>query len=901
MADKTLAIRLQIEGNKQLQDLGRAIDNDARALKQLNKRIREGKGATDLDIKAKNGLTASLKANRNAYRDNESAILRQNKALRKNSGFVAGVKKGVGQWATSMIGVTIAIAGVTKLVGSAVKIFKDFEEANSKLAAVTRASANEMKIMSDQAKELGGTTAFTASEITGLQIEFAKLGFPTQDIVQMTDATLAGAAALGSGLGEQAALTGALLKQYGLDASEAGRVNDVLAESAASSALDFSKLSTALPIVGATANAVGVDLQETTAILGTLSDRGLDASTAGTSLRNVFLELSKQGLTMDQAMNKINNSTDKAKTSMELFGKRGATTGLILAETGESVGLLEDKLRGADGAAQDMADTMLDNLSGDITKAQSAWEGFILSLEDGEGKISESLRSVIGGFTGVLNGLTLLNRTTKEVLEGKAIKSFNNFKESGKRAADSVKSDFEGIGLAGDKLNEALGRAAERAKENAIAAKKRGDLKIAASYLSEYKQLLILNGTIKENTELKEKNTEVDVGGNGDANAKVRNQKEIEQNKAKNEKIAADKIAATKKLQDQLDQLNIDSIANDREREEAQLRDSFQRKIDAIDGNSELEKELKFRLAEELHEALNEQQAVFREEDELLEQERLTLKKEVELETEMIQAEEDLVRQNEILNKKRALELQNENLTIQEKALINAKYNKQVEANEQRLTQFKKQNNIEIASSAANLAGALSSLAKEGSEEAKAAAIVQAGINGALAITQALAQLGPIAGALAAVGIGITTGIQIANISSAKFEDGGVLQGSSHANGGIPFTIGGQSGFEAEGGEAIINKRSTAMFGDLLSDINQAGGGVAFARGGIARKFQGGGALPNSQGVTASQQRQSIESGMGEFAEQIIEGINDKEVINVSTNTTNVAQDVMNIAAEATF
>ena len=66
MADKTLAIRLQIEGNKQLQDLGRAIDNDARALKQLNKRIREGKGATDLDIKAKNGLTASLKANRNA-------------------------------------------------------------------------------------------------------------------------------------------------------------------------------------------------------------------------------------------------------------------------------------------------------------------------------------------------------------------------------------------------------------------------------------------------------------------------------------------------------------------------------------------------------------------------------------------------------------------------------------------------------------------------------------------------------------------------------------------------------------------------------------------------------------------------------------------------------------------
>ena len=154
---------------------------------------------------------------------------------------------------------------------------------------------------------------------------------------------------------------------------------------------------------------------------------------------------------------------------------------------------------------------------------------------------------------------------------------------------------------------------------------------------------------------------------------------------------------------------------------------------------------------------------------------------------------------------------------------------------------------------------------------------------------------------LAAVGIGITTGVQIAKISGAQFADGGVLQGASHSNGGIPFTIGGQAGFEAEGGEAIINKRSTAMFGDLLSEINEAGGGVAFARGGLARKYAHGGALPNSQGVTASQQRESIQMGMGEFANQIVEGINDKEVINVSTNTTDVASEVINTAAEATF
>ena len=67
--------------------------------------------------------------------------------------------------------------------------------------------------------------------------------------------------------------------------------------------------------------------------------------------------------------------------------------------------------------------------------------------------------------------------------------------------------------------------------------------------------------------------------------------------------------------------------------------------------------------------------------------------------------------------------------------------------------------------------------------------------------------------------------LQLAN---QTFADGGLLQGASHAQGGIPFTVGGVPGFEAEGGEAIINKRSTAMFRPLLSAMNEAGGGAKF-------------------------------------------------------------------------
>lgn len=334
------------------------------------------------------------------------------KGISKAKGQLSGFQKGMaglkGMFNPFTIGLG-AVAALGAVVNDAVGIFSDFEKANSRLEAILGATSDQMESLSLNAQKLGSTTSFTASEVTELQTELAKLGFPTEDILKMTESTLDAAAALGSELGEQAATSGAVLKQYSLDASKASQVNDVMATAAASSALDFQKLSTALPIVGATAATAGVSFERTTALLGTLSDRGLDASSSGTALRNMFLELSKQGLTWDEAMEQINTSTDKNKTAMELFGKRGATASVIIAGTADATALLEGKLNDASGAAKKMADTMLDNLSGDITKASSAWEGFILSLEDGDGVINKSMRGITALGTSLLNLFTNLN------------------------------------------------------------------------------------------------------------------------------------------------------------------------------------------------------------------------------------------------------------------------------------------------------------------------------------------------------------------------------------------------------------------------------------------------------------------------------------------------------------
>lgn len=117
----------------------------------------------------------------------------------------------------------------------------------------------------------------------------------------------------------------------------------------------------------------------------------------------------------------------------------------------------------------------------------------------------------------------------------------------------------------------------------------------------------------------------------------------------------------------------------------------------------------------------------------------------------------------------------------------------------------------------------------------KTIAISNVAINTAEAVTKALAQTGTLA-PFVVPSIIATGAIQAGVIASTpiQFQDGGLLEGASHANGGIPFTINGRSGFEAEGGEAIINKHSTALFKPLLSEINSYKGfGKKFEKGGL--------------------------------------------------------------------
>ena len=323
------------------------------------------------------------------------------------SGIAGGVKSAIpalnafkGALISTGVGaIVVAVGGLISLMSKSLGKATEFSKAMSSVAAVSGASAEELAALTQSAKDLGSSTAFTAVQVAELQTELAKLGFTTSEIIDATGATLDLAASLDVGLADAATLAGSTLRSFGLDTSETQRVVDVMAKSASSSALDFASLTESLKLVAPTSRAVGLTIEETTAMLGALANSGLKGSVAGTGLSKTFIELNKKGLTLEEAFAKINSSSNKLNTAIDLVGVVGAKSLQTLANSAGDIDVLTASLNDAEGAAKLLAETRLDNLAGDTTKLSSAWEGFLLNIEDGTGALNKLARGGIQFLT----------------------------------------------------------------------------------------------------------------------------------------------------------------------------------------------------------------------------------------------------------------------------------------------------------------------------------------------------------------------------------------------------------------------------------------------------------------------------------------------------------------------
>lgn len=276
------------------------------------------------------------------------------------------------------------------------KVAADFEQSMAKVKAVSGATGDEFKSLEDNAKELGRTTRFTASEVSALQLEYAKLGFSADEITQVTAATLNLAQATGSDLAQSAEVAGATLRAFGLDATDTERVTDVMAASFSSSALDINSFQDSMKYVAPVAKAAGVSLEEATAMLGQLANNGIKGSQAGTSLRRILQEVAGTGQPFSEAMKMSADEVINLADAKDEVGRSASSAFLVLKEGMGDVAGLTTELQGAEGAAAAMAAIMDDTAEGAMKRMQSAIEGAQIEIGSALAPVMIKLAGIVG-------------------------------------------------------------------------------------------------------------------------------------------------------------------------------------------------------------------------------------------------------------------------------------------------------------------------------------------------------------------------------------------------------------------------------------------------------------------------------------------------------------------------
>lgn len=335
----------------------------------------------------------------------------------------------------------IAGLGITAFglaLGRSVVQIRDFQTSIAGVGAVTSGTAVQMRELTVQARDLGKSTVFSASQAASGMEFLGRAGFEVTEIMDAMPGTLNLAAAGMLDLGRAADIASNVLQAFNLDAAEMGRVSDVLASAAASSNTNISQLADGLKFVAPIARSFNVEIEDTVAALGTLSNAGLQATLAGTGLRRVMTALAAPtdelagfmgGLTLqgdgfNAVMEKLRDSSLSASQAMEIFGLRGGPAFNVLRVGTNNTEELAAALREAEGEAKRLAEERLGPMERSFRQLKSATEELVLVMGDS---------GLAGGITDISNSLLEFARSQA------AIDMAQGLGESLKFVADNIK------------------------------------------------------------------------------------------------------------------------------------------------------------------------------------------------------------------------------------------------------------------------------------------------------------------------------------------------------------------------------------------------------------------------------------------------------------------------------
>ena len=435
----------QIRANNEKQKLLETrLNANQKTAEQLKKRLKDlrnefSKTSKAIDPKRYKELSREIDATQKAYLRATGAskgFLGSLISFSKMKTVITGFFMGLGQQLAMSV-----VAGF----GKAARTIVEFEQANSKLAGVLGSTKAGISDLTNEARRLGATTAYTASEVTDLQTELAKLGFSKDQIKAMEEPVLRFAVAVGTDLGSAATVAGGALRTFGKDASESEDVLATLAIATSKSALSFEHFATMLSTAAPVAHAFGFSLEETTALMGALRNANFDASSAATATRNILLNLADSNGKLAKALGgPVKNLDDLVAglkrldaagidlaTALELTDKRSVAAFETFINGADSILQLRDSITGVNGAFNDMYKEMGDNTATAMKILSSTVEGLFLKFYEGKGAFKsfiEMLTQFVQGisdtvgranspinllFTGLSNIINIIGAITK--------------------------------------------------------------------------------------------------------------------------------------------------------------------------------------------------------------------------------------------------------------------------------------------------------------------------------------------------------------------------------------------------------------------------------------------------------------------------------------------------------
>lgn len=330
---------------------------------------------------------------------------------------------------------------VTGLGTAAVKTAADFDSAMSKVAAVSGATGSDFDNLRDKAREMGAKTKFSATEAADAMNYMAMAGWKTEDMLSGIEGVMYLAAASGEDLALTSDIVTDSLTAFGLSAEDSGHFADVLAAASSNANTNVSMMGETFKYCAPVAGALGFSVEDTAEAIGLMGNAGIKASQAGTSMRSIMTNLTGDVKLSGAAIGDVTIATTNADGSMRslsailsdcrvafggmteaekannaeaLVGKNAMSGFLALMNAApEDIAKVSGAVNNCKDAAKNMADTMQDNLEGQLTILKSQLQELAISFGD---LLMPAVRSIVSGLQGMVNVLNAMPDGVKRVI-----------------------------------------------------------------------------------------------------------------------------------------------------------------------------------------------------------------------------------------------------------------------------------------------------------------------------------------------------------------------------------------------------------------------------------------------------------------------------------------------------